>query len=89
MASELGVQTIQHTNGTDALTIGTGGIVSQPNLPVFRVDKTADQTGVADNAETLVTFDDVTFDPESVWSTSNNRLTVDANTAGIGFLPLL
>ena len=28
MASELGVQTIQHTNGTDALTIGSDGTVT-------------------------------------------------------------
>lgn len=84
MASELGVQTIQHTNGTDAITVGSTGIISQPNLPVFRVDKTADQSGIADNVETLVTFDSVTFDPESVWNTSNSRLTVNANTAGIG-----
>ena len=33
MASELGVQTIQHTNGTDALTIDSSGRVAQPQLP--------------------------------------------------------
>lgn len=31
MASELGVQTIQHTNGTDAMTIDSSGYVSMPN----------------------------------------------------------
>ena len=31
MASELGVQTIQHTNGTDALTIDSNGQVNMPN----------------------------------------------------------
>ena len=30
MASEIGVQTIQHTNGTDAMTIDSSGRVSQP-----------------------------------------------------------
>lgn len=82
MASELGVNTIQHTNGTDAITVGSTGIISQPNLPVFLVDKTADQGSIADNTKTLITFDDVVFDPESVWDTTNNRLTVDANTKG-------
>lgn len=82
MASELGVQTIQHTNGTDAITVGSTGIISQPNLPVFFVDKTADQTSIPDNSETLITFDDVVFDPESVWNTSSSRLTVDDNTKG-------
>ena len=39
MASEIGVQTIQHTNGTDAMTIDSSGRVlirrGQPSLLVF------------------------------------------------------
>ena len=35
MASELGVQTIQHTNGTDAMTIDSGGRVLTPQRPAF------------------------------------------------------
>ena len=35
MASELGVQTIQHTNGTDALTIDSSGIVDLPNTKIY------------------------------------------------------
>ena len=39
MASEIGVQTIQHTNGTDAMTIDSSGRVLlrrvQPSLLVF------------------------------------------------------
>ena len=35
MASELGVQTIQHTNGTDALTIDSSGRVAQPQVIAF------------------------------------------------------
>ena len=35
MASELGVQTIQHTNGTDALTIdSSGNVTATENLTV-------------------------------------------------------
>ena len=37
MASELGVQTIQHTNGTDAMTIDSGGRVLAPANPKFSV----------------------------------------------------
>ena len=37
MASELGVQTIQHTNGTDAMTIDSTGRVLQPAKPAFSV----------------------------------------------------
>ena len=83
MASILNVDKVRATGSTtDGLTIASTGLVSQPNLPVFRVDKTADQSGIVDNTETVITFDDVTFDPENVWDTTNNRLTVDANTAG-------
>ena len=35
MASELGVQTIQHTNGTDALTIDSSGIVTMANTVMY------------------------------------------------------
>ena len=34
MASEIGVQTIQHTNGTDAMTINSSGHV---HIPVVQV----------------------------------------------------
>lgn len=34
MASELGVQTIQHTNGTDALTIDSSGAFTASNQPL-------------------------------------------------------
>lgn len=37
MASELGVQTIQHTNGTDAMTIDSSGIVDMPNTVMYDV----------------------------------------------------
>ena len=40
MASELGVQTIQHTNGTDAMTIDSSGRVLTPARPLFRVGMT-------------------------------------------------
>lgn len=35
MASELGVQTIQHTNGTDAMTIDSSGRITKPKMPGF------------------------------------------------------
>jgi len=35
MASEIGVQTIQHTNGTDAMTIDSSGRVLTPTRPSF------------------------------------------------------
>ena len=35
MASEIGVQTIQHTNGTDAMTIDSSGRINQPAKPIM------------------------------------------------------
>jgi len=48
MASELGVQTIQHTNGTDALTIDSSGYVIMPQRPAFfaRAATLYNQTGI-------------------------------------------
>ena len=45
MASELGVQTIQHTNGTDAMTIDSSGYVIAPARPLFRVGMTNTTSG--------------------------------------------
>ena len=55
MASELGVQTIQHTNGTDALTVASDGVVTAPQyikqsaVPSFWAHKTDGLAGVNTN----------------------------------------
>ena len=40
MASELGVQTLQHTNGTDAMTIDSTGRVLTQQRPAFHAWQT-------------------------------------------------
>lgn len=82
MASILGVETLQHTNGTDAITVGSTGIISQPKMPFFMVDLTANQSSIPDNTATVIQFNDRIQDPDSLWDTSNYRLTVNANTKG-------
>ena len=82
MASELGVQTIQHTNGTDAITVGSTGIITQPKMPFFMANLSSDQSSITDNTETVIQFNNRVEDPDSLWDTSNYRLTVDANTKG-------
>ena len=37
MASELGVQTIQHTNGTNAVTIDSSGSIAMPNTVMWHM----------------------------------------------------
>ena len=86
--SELRVNTIKHTGGTTGLTIGSGGIISQPTLPIFHVTKSADQGSIVDATDTLVTFDTATDGANSGrvinqgGSWASNKLTVTAETAG-------
>lgn len=77
MASELGVQTIQHTNGTDALTVGSDGSVAidRIQIPSFMVSATnLDQSYTATNPA-IVQFDSVDLDTESAWDAVNHRYT--------------
>ena len=54
MASEIGVQTIQHTNGTDAMTIDSSGRVLKPQVPAFMLSLTSGQALTASNSWTTV-----------------------------------
>ena len=75
MASELGVQTIQHTNGTDALTIGSDGSVLTPNRPAFSAWLDVTQTGLGINTHNTVVYDTVDFDTTSSFNTSTGVYT--------------
>ena len=55
MASIIGVETLQHTNGTTAATIDSSGRILQPALPAFRVGLTDPQN------ETTTGFHTVAF----------------------------
>ena len=54
MASEIGVQTIQHTNGTDAMTIDSSGRVLKPQAPAFMISLTSGQAFTAANSWTTI-----------------------------------
>ena len=87
MASEIGVQTIQHTNGTDAATINSGGIITPSQQPIFHVTKNTDQT-LSDQQTAVITFEETTDGSNSGRTINkgglfaNNRLTVTADTVG-------
>ena len=92
MASELGVQTIQHTNGTDALTIGTGGIISQ-SAPVgfsVSINEGSNQpitTGAYAKLQfTYNSSNAFHFDTHSGWSNSNYYYTVPTGCGGYWLL---
>ena len=76
MASEIGVQTIQHTNGTDAMTIDSSGRVLTPARPSFfaYVD-TSDSSDNDYTSMTQVNFDAVQHNIGGHFSLSTNKFT--------------
>jgi len=78
MASELGVQTIQHTNGTDAMTIDSGGRILTPARPAFRA---RNDPSTATSVTGIIVFNVEDFDIGGNYDTSNGRFT--APVAGI------
>ena len=49
MASIIGVETLQHTNGTTAATIDSNGVLTKSNLPAFNVGLTGDENFTSNN----------------------------------------
>jgi hypothetical protein len=83
MASEIGVQTIQHTNGTDAMTIDSTGRILTPARPSFLAGKTSAQS-ITSNTRILVTLTDTITQGHNTgghWSNANSRFT--APIAGV------
>lgn len=88
MVAKLRLDTIAHSGGTNAMTISSSGVISQPTLPIFHVTKSADQSSIADATATLLTFDSITdgsnggrtINQGGLWA--SNKLTVTASTIG-------
>ena len=78
MASEIGVQTIQHTNGTDALTIDSNGVVTKPVLPAWCVGITNVQSmsGAGTNHQNLDRSSGAQFFLQGGVTLSSNKVTV-------------
>ena len=77
MASEIGVQTIQHTNGTDAMTIDSSGRVLTPARPSFFVYRaTGDSSDLDYSGVTAVTFDTKQHDIGNGYDLSADKYTV-------------
>lgn len=79
MASELGVQTIQHTNGTDALTIDSSGRVLLPQVPCCHVNLTTSNSQDTSNPYTTyatnIKFDSIALNQGSCYSASTGEFT--------------
>lgn len=72
MASELGVNTIQHTNGTDALTIDSSGRVNQPALPAW----SAYNSSGGWSQTTPIVLDSTEVNRGTIYSTSTGVVTI-------------
>lgn len=86
MASILGVETLQHTNGTTAATIDSSGVISQPAIPVAQVSLTSGNsqdpsTPYDPAAGTIIKWDEVTVNQGSCYDSSTGRF--KATKAGI------
>ena len=91
MASILKVNTIQDaTNSNTAMTISSGGVISEPNRPCFHVSKTADQS-LSDGTVSIITFESITDGGDSGRVINkgglfaSNKFTVTSTTTGIYF----
>ena len=89
--STLKVGTIQdHTNSNTAMTISSGGVISQPNKPCFHVGKNADQS-LTDGTVSIITFESITDGSDSGRVINkgglfaSNKFTVTSTTTGIYF----
>ena len=85
MASELGVQTIQHTNGTDAITIDSSGRIFRPNgifvYGQLTQGNSQDNSHPYSTLDTDIRFDEIKVNRGSAYTESNGRFT--APVAGI------
>lgn len=84
MASILGVETLQHTNGTTAATIDSNGFVKAKTC-AFRMHQSTAQS-LTNNAVTTLTFDNSDIDTASIIDLTNNKVVITAATAGLWYL---
>ena len=74
--STLGIENIQHINGTNAMTINTSGEVDmvRNNIGLFQVYSNANQN-IATNVRTIVALNQKVFDTDNYFDTSTYRYT--------------
>ena len=75
MASIIGVETLQHTNGTTAATIDSGGNVTLNSLEYFAVELTTSMTSLSDNSLNTIDFGGkgtVKYDTKSNFDSAND-----------------
>tara|TARA_R100001460_G_scaffold101918_1_gene146096 strand:- start:4 stop:507 length:504 start_codon:yes stop_codon:yes gene_type:complete len=80
MSSKLGVENIAHTNGTNAMTISSGGVATLPQIPCCYVKLTTSNAQDSSNPyityNTDIRFDNIILNRGSCYSESTGRFTV-------------
>lgn len=76
MASEIGVQTIQHTNGTTAFTVNSSGYVARAKNAAFLAHTASNATYNQDN---VLGWDTEVFDSDSCFIPSTGIYTAPVN----------
>lgn len=78
MASIIGVQELQHTNGTSAMSIDSSGRVTTPARPAFRAYKsgTAAWQSFGGTSATLMPFDATFLNVGNCYDTTNYKFVV-------------
>ena len=84
--STLGIENIEHTNGTSALTVDTSGRVAMPKVPAFAVRGYGSiQNAATVNGFTVATGTDIIYNYDEV---AINRDSAFDNTTGIYTVPV-
>ena len=81
MASILGVETLQHTNGTTAATIDSSGYTFL-KLPHFLIRNTSAQN-ILTATYVRAEFNDTVLDTHNFADLTNNKIVFNATTAGV------
>ena len=76
MASIIGVETLQHTNGTTAATIDSSGRILQPARPAFHVTKGGTNQDITSATVTKIDWGTVVTDVGGHFSVANDEYTI-------------
>ena len=84
--STLGIENIEHTNGTSALTVDTSGRINMPKVPAFAVrgygtfsssvSPSVNGVTIANGTDIIYNYDEVTINRGSAFSNSTGIYTV-------------
>jgi hypothetical protein len=76
MSSKLGVQNIAHTNGTNAMTVASDGVVTASQPVLAKLAMTSDQNNLTEESYNKVKLDVAVIDTKSGFNNSNDTYVI-------------